>query len=276
MHTHTHTLSEPCNLCVSGLKVLPNPQQLGALDAALAQGGAPKGMVGKLMGMLGKKSKAMGQGGLDAAGTAAGAMGAMGGDMVGEAMSAMSAVGDASGLVTPMAPEEEEEGPDGEPDPNASRAPPDDLVSPMMVETYVDFRVRPYVDYLERRAPVIANRYRALELGGMLSNTTGAVLAVMGMADFIPITVATAALCMAVGDYFYVPAQLAASNSAMQDTQNLLNWYDGLSLVQLKTRQSKLKACMTMEGAALSLIAARTAMSPALPGDASAEEEEEE
>ena len=62
----------------------------------------------------------------------------------------------------------------------------------------------------------------------------------------------------------------------MQDTQNLLNWYDGLSLVQLKTRQSKLKACMTMEGAALNLIAARTAMSAALPGEASAEEEEEE
>ena len=83
-------------MCVSGLKVLPNPQQLGALDAALAQGGAPKGMVGKLMGMFGKKSKAMGQGGLDAAGTAAGAMGAMGamgGDMVGEAMSAQMELG---------------------------------------------------------------------------------------------------------------------------------------------------------------------------------------
>jgi len=266
---------------------------MGGMDLG-AMGGAAgaMGMIGGAQGMIGGGAQGMLEGAAGAlgggVGVAAGALGALPEGLAGVAAGGMEQILDTAGQAVGLVPQEggkkegggvggaDDDDDDDAPDPNASRAPPDDLVSPMMVETYIDFRVRPYVDYLERRAPVMANRYRALEFGGMLSNTAGAVLAVMGMADFIPITVATAALCMAVGDYFYVPSQLGAANGALEECHNLLNWWDSLSLVQLKTRQTKLKACQTMEGAALNLIASRTAMSPALPGEGGGEEEEEE
>ena len=71
-----------------------------------------------------------------------------------------------------------------------------------------------------------------------------------------------------VMDYFYVSAQLSACNSAMQEMHNMINWWDSLSLIQKKTRATKLKICTTVETQVLSIISARTAESPALPGQA--------
>ena len=156
-----------------------------------------------------------------------------------------------------------------------SNVPPDDLISQMAVESYVDFRARPFAVFLEKRAPKISNRSQLLEYGAILCNTGGAVLAVLGKADFIPITVAAAQLAMALGDYFYIPSQLAAANSGLQELHNLLNWWDGQSLIQRKTRAAKLKACTIVETAFLNVVASRTALSAALPGDAKEEEEEE-
>jgi hypothetical protein len=80
---------------------------------------------------------------------------------------------------------------------------------------------------------------------------------------------------MALQDYFYVPAQLAETNRSIQEVHNLLTWFDSLSLVQRKTRSVKLKCAQLVEGTFLALCAARTAVSPALPGQEVEEEEEE-
>ena len=127
----------------------------------------------------------------------------------------------------------------------------------------------------EELGSVTQDEAQLLEYGAILCNTGGAVLAVLGKADFIPITVAAAQLAMALGDYFYIPSQLAAANSGLQELHNLLNWWDGQSLIQRKTRAAKLKACTIVETAFLNVVASRTALSAALPGDAKEEEEEE-
>ena len=93
-------------------------------------------------------------------------------------------------------------------------------------------------------------------------------------ADYIAITVAVASQCMALIDYFYIPAQLSAINKAVEDLHNLISWYDHLSLVQRKTRASKKQCCTVTEACILSIVAARTSESPALPGEAAEEEEE--
>jgi len=151
----------------------------------------------------------------------------------------------------------------------------DDLVSQMDIETYIDCRVRPITDAIEKRAPTMSRRFNALEGLGLIANTSGAVLAIIELADWVAITVAIASVSMALNDYFYIPSQLAATNRAVQDLHNLLVWWDSLSLVQRKTRAVKLRCASTVEGAVLALCASRTAVSPALPNEQVEDEEEE-
>ena len=151
----------------------------------------------------------------------------------------------------------------------------DDLVSQMDIETYIDCRVRPITDTIEKRAPTMSRRFNALEGLGLIANTSGAVLAIIELADWVAITVAIASVSMALNDYFYIPSQLAATNRAVQDLHNLLVWWDSLSLVQRKTRAVKLRCASTVEGAVLALCASRTAVSPALPNEQVEDEEEE-
>lgn len=152
----------------------------------------------------------------------------------------------------------------------------DDLVSQVDIETYVQCRVRPLVEHLEKRAPTMSKRFNLCEGLGLLANTAGAVLSIVDLADWVAITVSIASVMMAVNDYFYIPAQLAATNRALQDAHNLITYWDSLSLVQRKTPSVKLRCATTMETGVLALCAARTAVSPALPSEAVQDDEEEE
>ena len=224
------------------------------------------GMLMKLMSMTpaGKKmakqaEKMMAQ--------ADGAMGAM--DKLNGAMDMVSKVG---GQVMDVADKVATAGGDGEPDAEQDDLGAkkgggvDDLVSQMPIEAYIDARVRPYVEYLERRAPIMSCRGLVLEHIAMIMNAAGAVLALFN-GEYIAITVAVASVSMAFLDYFYIPSQLAATNKALEDCHNLLLYWDSLSLVQRKTRAVKLKVCLCVEGAVLALCQARTGVSSALPSE---------
>ena len=153
-----------------------------------------------------------------------------------------------------------------------------------------------------------------LEGLGLVFNTAGAVLAIIGYADFIAITVSAAAVMMALNDYFYIPAQLSETNRALSDLHNLITTWDSLSLVQVvpaarhamgsalycafsapyampspmtssrvpyvslpaqrKTRGVKQVAAQTCEGAVLALCQSRTAVSSALPNQDAGADEE--
>jgi len=151
----------------------------------------------------------------------------------------------------------------------------DDLVSVMDIESYIECRVRPIVNYLENRAPVMSRRFNVLEGTYLIASTTGAVLSIAGHADWVAVSVAVASTAMALNDYFYVPAQLGATNRALSQCHNLITWWDSLSLVQRKTRAAKTQAATTVEGALLDMCNARTAVSAALPSEAGEEDEEE-
>jgi len=165
-------------------------------------------------------------------------------------------------------------GPDGEKEESATMDEIDDLVSQMAIETYIACRVRPLAQYLEQRSALIAKRNSRLEQAVVIFNTAGSALAILDQADYIAISVAVASQCMAIIDYFYIPAQLSTTNKALEDIHNLISWWDSLSLVQRKTRSTKLQCCMVTETCILSITSARTAESPALPGEAAEEEEE--
>ena len=253
-------------------KVMPNPQQLNPQQLAVSQSEA-SGLVGKVMRVLNLQARRQVPAEKDAGVPTdlAGAVGTLGG------AGGLVVAADGAGVEPPALPKSQSEGEsdDGDEDDGGSNVLADNLIQQMAVESYIDYRARPFAEFLEKRAPKVSNRSQLLEYGAILCNTGGAVLAVLGMADYIPITVAAAAFCMALGDYFYIPAQLAAANGGLQELHNLLNWWDGLSLIQRKTRATKSRACQTVEAAFLNVVASRTALSAALPGEAVEEEEEE-
>ena len=148
----------------------------------------------------------------------------------------------------------------------------DDYISQIPIEAYVDARVRQYTGYLERRAPLMARRGLILEHVAMLANTTGAVLAVVNATAYVAISVAVASVAMAFIDYWSIPSQLAVTNKALEDTHNVLLFWDSLSLVQRKTNAVKLKIADVMEGSVLQLCSARTGLSPSLGGGGDEEE----
>ena len=154
--------------------------------------------------------------------------------------------------------------------------PVDDYTSPLTIESYVDHRVRPISDYLERRVQVTAAWSQIVEMVGLLASSSGAVLAIVGLASWIVLTVAITAVFSAVADYFYLASQLAATNRALEELHNLLTWWDSLSLVQRKSRAVKAKCVTIVEGAMLSLVQAKTSVSSALPGEKGDDGEEEE
>ena len=149
---------------------------------------------------------------------------------------------------------------------------PDDLVSQMTIDKYMQLRVRPLSSYLEKRAVAMSKRLMRLEMGVIAMNTAGSVLAVFKYATYISITVAIASQLMSIIDYFYIPSQLAAVNQALEQVHNLISEYDSWSLVQRSSSAKKTKCVQIVEQAMLSITQAQTATSSALPG----QEEEEE
>jgi hypothetical protein len=217
-------------------------------------GGAPGGFLSQLFGgRLGKRAKQIAAAAMDAAD-----------EVVDQATDAAVA---ATGKKEE--PEEEEGG----------EIEMDDLVSQITIEAYITCRCRPLIGWLEKRALVMANRNIRLDFLVVCANTTGAIFAVLKapdsgpqFSDFIAITVAVASLCMALGDYFYIPAQLGATNSALEKVHNMLVWWDSLSLVQRKTRSTKKQANAIIETAILEVVSARTAVAFTLPGEKDEEE----
>ena len=136
----------------------------------------------------------------------------------------------------------------------------DDLCSPLTIESYVNCRVRPLTYYLEDRSVTMARRSITLEMAALLSNAAGGVLSIADMVPWMPVTVAVANICMALTDYFYIPSQLQATNRALEQCHNLLQWWDSLSLVQRKRPDVKKRCCEQVEGSLLDMCTARLSL----------------
>jgi len=141
---------------------------------------------------------------------------------------------------------------------------PDDFATPMSIESYVQFRVRPFVASLEKSAPRLARTLQLLEVLVFVSNSLGAVLAIivvgdMSLANFVAVTVALSAIFSSMIEYHNLQLQVTASNGALRETHNLLVWWAGLSMVDRRTRFTKHHVCSTMERCLLSTIAAESA-----------------
>jgi len=145
-----------------------------------------------------------------------------------------------------------------------------DLVGPLSIETYVQDRVRPVAAHLEKSAPKLNRRLQTLNVLVFISNSVGAVLAIItvgttSLATFVAISVALGATFSSVVEYQNLTAQVTATNGALCDVHNLLVWWAGLSMVDRRTRFTKHHIISTLERCLLSTVAAKA--SAVLTGD---------
>jgi len=151
----------------------------------------------------------------------------------------------------------------------------DDFSSPLELDIYIDFRVRSMAKKMEKRTPSLALQLNILEVCALLANAFGGMLAVLGYAQWVSVAVATGIIFASLQDYYALPSQVGASNEATAEIHSVISWWDSLSLVQRKKRDTKQKAAELAEAAILKPIAAQTGM-PAGAGGGAGEEEEEE
>ena len=156
----------------------------------------------------------------------------------------------------------------------------DDLVSQMPIEAYMSTRTRSTAHLVRTRADLLARLTHGTHMLVLGSYLLAAALAALGvalrssLAAAVPLCVVLNYAARGASDYFYLPSQLAATNKALKETNNLLIQYDSLSLMQRKTGKLKLQSANTVENAVLALTASQTGISPELPSEEEEEEEE--
>ena len=156
----------------------------------------------------------------------------------------------------------------------------DDLTSQMPVESYMAVRARGTANLVRVRAAhlaLLSQSVHALSLGAFALSAVCAALGVAmrsRVAALVPLGVLLNCVADAVADYTHLAAQLAATNKALENINNLLQYWDSLSLLQRKMRSTKAMCVKTIESATLDMCSARTAC-PADPPKAEEEEEEE-
>ena len=146
----------------------------------------------------------------------------------------------------------------------------------MTIETYVEYRAKPLTDYYEKATPVWARRLGRLESLGFVLTSMGAVLAVPGinLGSWVAITVAMSTAVNATVEYFQLKTERDTRNATLGDFQNLMTWWESLSIIDKRTNKAKLRALNTVEKGILLLVERRAGA--AFGTDQTEEAEEEE
>ena len=135
----------------------------------------------------------------------------------------------------------------------------DDYVSPLTIETYVQYRATPIALAYEKQTPEISDKLTRLEVAVFVLTSMGAVLAVpeIGLASWVAITVAIATGITSYIEYFQLRIERDTRNNSLAEFQNLMTWWESLSIIDKRTKQSKEKAVSTIEEGILILVERR-------------------
>ena len=128
----------------------------------------------------------------------------------------------------------------------------DDYVSPLDIDQYIKFRAETITHYYQSRAPKLGGWTNISEVVGFVLTSGGSILAVVDQPEWIAFTVGIASLNQNVIDYFGFSDEMKTMNQALRGLQNLRVWWESLSLVNRRTRESREKAVGSVEGAYMS------------------------
>lgn len=139
----------------------------------------------------------------------------------------------------------------------------DDYTSALSIETYVHKRVRPLLLHFSRKAGRLHWRMSILEYSMILLDSSIVVLGVLeGLHPWVGFAVAVRVLLMNTLQYLAYAPQLGALNHGIGELQNLLTWWDSLSVIDRRTRAAKHRIVCTAEQAMLGDAASRASETP--------------
>ena len=134
----------------------------------------------------------------------------------------------------------------------------DNLLGPLTIDEYYDYRARPFVTYLERTAPWRAFELQLLEILIFVFNSFGAVLVGLGMTPYVPMTVAISSILSSFIDFTNLNKQVEAYNEALRNTHNVMNEWGGKTRTERRTRATVTSVVGTVEAGMMAVALALT------------------
>lgn len=137
----------------------------------------------------------------------------------------------------------------GEDNDAAEDVPIDDGFSPMTGEDYIAFRLIPLLRKYDTLSPRLYCAVSVFQVCIFLATAVNTGLAMMKHTVYIPAMVSFVGSLNAISDYEMLNQRLTAVNAANATLQNLLIWWDSLSLVDRRLNSSKQYLVETTEAA---------------------------
>jgi len=169
--------------------------------------------------------------------------------------------------ITPTSPSKLEEGEGGidhqeqEEGVNTQEIEPDDFVSPIVIETYIEFRAKQLLKLCQSTSRPIAKRVSDFEMVLILIGAGGTLLSALDQPRWVAVTVAGATCLMNVMQHQMLQQRLSSTNSALRELSNCKILMDSLSVVSKRTHEMKTICVNTVETAILETTTAWTGMS---------------
>jgi hypothetical protein len=129
----------------------------------------------------------------------------------------------------------------------------DSLTGPISLVQYMHTRAAPLTVYYEVSTPLIDRWLWGFNLIAFSLTSFGALLAVFNWAAWVAITVALAGAVEGWIERSGMRTLRDGMNKNLSDTQNLLTWWDGLTIVEKRTMLSKSKAVELIENGLIAL-----------------------
>jgi len=127
----------------------------------------------------------------------------------------------------------------------------DNHLSPISIETYVEFRVKLLLAYYCEEGPRLSWWQAFLDMLSFLIIGLAAFFAILQMFDWVTMTVAVSSIIKNIDQHCSFGVRLTALNAAVRDIQNMMVWWDSLTVIDRRTRATKTRALMIVEAAAL-------------------------
>lgn len=131
----------------------------------------------------------------------------------------------------------------------------DDGFSPLNSEDYIKFRLDPTLEAFHVKAPELQRSYTIIQTLVFLCTGLNAILALLMMTEWMPVVVAVTSFLAGLSEYQMLSTKLHAVNGAILSLENLLVWWESLSLVQKRQPEAKEYLVMTTEQAVSAEIA---------------------
>lgn len=138
---------------------------------------------------------------------------------------------------------------------------PDDFVSPMTIETYIEYRSKQLLKLCEDTCPPLAKKLSDYEMLVILSGATGTLLSALGFTRWVAVTVSFATVLMNIIQHQCLHQRLSSFNTALRELNNTKILMDSLSIVSKRTQEMKTLCVGTVENAMLETTTAWTGVS---------------